>query len=246
MNPKFALTIALFTAGSVLAAETNSTAKIRDAIAKLSEVPNYSWTAAIKIPDMPFEPGPVKGCTEKGGYSIVSQQFNENTVEVVFKGNKAAVKNEGQWQSLDAAEGPAAMMGGWLTANGTPSDEAGKLLKAVKELKTGEGGLLSGELSPEGAKDFLTFHPRHGDPPPPPKNAKGSVKFWVKDGSLAKLESHLQATVSFGPDQDERDFEMTRTVEIGNVGSTKVEVSSEARKAIEGDSKDHGTAKPQS
>jgi hypothetical protein len=125
------------------------------------------------------------------------------------------------------------MMGGWLTASGTPDDEAGKLLKAVKELKAGDGDSLSGDLTPEGAKDFLTFHPRHGDPPPPPKDAKGSVKFWLKDGALTKFESHLQAKVAFGPDQDEQDFEITRTIEIQSVGTTKVDVPTEARKALE-------------
>jgi hypothetical protein len=233
MKHNLALAFTWLTAASVLAAETNSTGKVKEALARLTVATNYSWTTTIKIPGMPFEPGPVKGKTEKGGWSMVSQQVNDNTVEAVFKGEKAAVKSEGEWQSLDKAEGPAAMMGGWLTASGTPDDEAGKLLKAVKELKPGDGDSLSGDLTPEGAKDFLTFHPRHGDPPPPPKDAKGSVKFWLKDGALTKFESHLQAKVAFGPDQDEQDFEITRTIEIRSVGSTKVEIPNEARKALE-------------
>jgi hypothetical protein len=233
MKHNLTLAIALLVAAATFAAETDSNGKVKEAIGKLAAATNYSWTTTIKIPGMPFEPGPVKGGTEKGGFAMVSQQLNDNTVEAVFKGEKAAVKSEGEWQSLDKAEGPAAMMGGWLTANGTPADEAGKLLKGVKELKPGDGDSLGGDLTPEGAKDFLTFRPRHGDAPPPPKDAKGSVKFWLKDGALTKFESHFKAKVAFGPDQDEQDFEVTRTIEIEKVGTTKVEVPNEARKALE-------------
>ncbi len=61
----------------------------------------------------------------------------------------------------------------------------------------------------------------------------GPVKFRLKDGALSKFESHLQGTVSFGPDQDERDFEVTRTVEIKDVGTTKLDVPAEASKVLE-------------
>jgi hypothetical protein len=229
-----ALAIALLAAaGSTFAAGADSTDKVKDALAKLTGATNYSWTTTIKIPDMPFEPGPVKGRTEKGGYATVAQQFNENTMEAVFKGDKVAVKSEGGWQLLDEAEGPAAMMGGWLTANGTAGDEAAKLFKHVKELKAGEEDLFSGDLTTEGAGEFLMPRPRGGNTPPAPKNAKGSVKFWLKDGALTRLESHLQGAITFGPDQEERDFAMTRTIEIQNVGTTKVEVPAEARTKLE-------------
>jgi hypothetical protein len=225
--------IALLAAGHIFAADTNTTTgQVGDALTKLKSATNYSWTAIIKIPNSPFDPGPVQGRTQKGGYAMVTQQFNDNTLEAVFKGDKAAVKSEGEWQSLDEAEGMAAMMGGWLTSNGTAADEAGKLLKNVQDLKAGDSGELGGDFTPEGATELLTFHPRGGDPTQP-KNAKGSVKFWLKDGALAKFESHLQGKMAFGPDQDERDFEVTRTVEIKDVGTTRLEVPEAARKKLE-------------
>ncbi|HLK54391.1 MAG TPA: hypothetical protein VKU42_13115, partial [Candidatus Angelobacter sp.] len=92
--------------------------------------------------------------------------------------------------------------------------------------------LFTGDLTPEAAKDLMTYKPRRGPAPPPPKDAKGSVKFWVKDGALTKFESHLEAKVTFG-DQEDQPFEMTRTVEIQNVGTTKVEVPAEAKKKLE-------------
>lgn len=231
MKSALTFAIALLTAGLVVGAETSPTDTVSGALTRLKAATNYSWTATIQIPQ--FEPGPVKGRTERGGYTTASQEFNDNTTEVVFKGDKAAVKGEEGWQKLDEAEGPAAMMGGWLVAYGNAADEAGKLLKGVKELKSGGDNLFSGDLTPEAAKDLMTFKPRRGQAPPPPKDAKGSVKFWVKDGALTKFESHLQATVSFGPDQDEQPFEVTRTVEIQNVGTTKVDVPAEAKKKLE-------------
>src|SRR5690242_4701400 len=71
MKLTLALGIALLTAGSVFAAETNSTDSVKTALAGLKAATNYSWTATIKIPNAPFEPGPVKGRTEQGGYSMV-------------------------------------------------------------------------------------------------------------------------------------------------------------------------------
>ncbi|MBC8002999.1 MAG: hypothetical protein H7X97_10475 [Opitutaceae bacterium] len=70
-----------------------------------------------------------------------------------------------------------------------------------------------------------------GEAPPPPENAKGSVKFWVKDGSLAKYEYNVQGTMSFGGNSIE--INRTTTVEIKDVGTTKVEVPEEAKKKLQ-------------
>jgi hypothetical protein len=233
MKQTLAFALALLTAGFVHAAETNSTAKVQEALTKLKAATNYSWTTTIKMPTMSFEPGPVQGRTEKGGYSIVTQEFDGNKIEVVFKGEKVAVKGEDGWQLLESAEGGAAMMGGWLAASGTADEEAGKFLKSVSELKSGEGDVLSGNYTSAGATDLLTFRPRGGQTFPAPKDAKGSAKFWLKDGALAKVESNLQGKVSFGADQEQMDFEITRTIEIKNVDTTKVEVPADAKKKLE-------------
>jgi hypothetical protein len=187
--------------------------------------------------DMPFTPGPVKGQAERSGIALLSQEFNENTVRVAFKGEKVILKVEDKWELLDEVEGPGAMMGGWLAYNGTATQEATNLLKKVKELKTADGGVILGDFTDAGAKDLLTFRPRRTQadmpPPPTPKNAKGSVKFWVKDGALVKFESHLSGRIAFGPDQEDRELDVTRTTEIQDVGKTKVDLPDEARKKLE-------------
>jgi len=236
MKKNSLLILALLFTGSVFAADTNTTGYVKNAIAKLKSAANYSWTTTLKMPDMPFTPGPVKGKSQKDGFALLSQEMNDNTVEAALKGEKVALKNEGQWQLLDEVEGFGAMMGAFLTANGTATQEAEKMLAQVSELKAGEEGLISGDFSSAGAGKLMAFRPRganSGPTPPAPKNAKGSIKFWIKDGALVKFESHLQGTVAFGPDQEEHEMDVTRTVEIKDVGTTTVEVPAAAKSKLE-------------
>ena len=58
--------------------------------------------------------------------------------------------------------------------------------------------------------------------------AKGSVKLWAKDGLLTKLEIKLQGKMSFNG--NDTDVDRTTTVEIKDVGTTKVTVPEEASK----------------
>ncbi len=219
-------------------AGTNATEQVKSAAARLKDQPNYSWKVELKLPGMPITPGLLHGQTEKGGLSMVSQEFNDNTLQAAFNADKAVVKIEDEWQLVGApdaagADGRAAMIGQWLIRNRTPAEEVEALLKNSKPLQAGEEGVLGAELTEEGAKSLLSFGSRGGTPPPAPKNAKASVKFWLKDGALAKFESHVSGTTTFGPDQEERELDMTRTVEIQDVGSTKLAVPAEARKKLE-------------
>ncbi|HEY4983541.1 MAG TPA: hypothetical protein VIJ24_00605, partial [Verrucomicrobiae bacterium] len=112
----------------------------------------------------------------------------------------------------------------------TPATEAADLADKAKELKK-DGDALAGDLTEDGAKALLTFRPRTGGGEPPTvSNAKGSAKFWIKDGKLAKFQFHLQGTVSFNG--NDRDVDRTTTVEIKNVNSTKIEVPDEAKKKL--------------
>ncbi len=234
MKYSLILAIGLLAAGSVLA-DTNNAANVGGAVAKLGAAPNYSWTVTVQLPNAPFTPSPVNGSTERGGYSIVSQAFNGDTMQAVFKGDKIAVKGEDDWQSIGDADDQTAMMAGWLVNAGTPAAEAAKLLKDAGDLTNGDNGVIGGNLTSAGATAMLTPPARTGTTAPPPKNAKGSVKFWLNpDGTLAKFESHLDAQMSFGPDQQEQDVEVIRTVAVHDVGTTKVTVPDGAIKAMTG------------
>ena len=111
----------------------------------------------------------------------------------------------------------------------TPAVQAADLAAAAKDLKK-EGDAYSGDLTEEGAKTLLTFRPRGGGDGPTVSNAKGSVKFWLKDGELSKYEFKVTGKVSFNG--NDRDVDRATTVEIKDVGTTKVNVPEEAKKKL--------------
>jgi hypothetical protein len=164
--------------------------------------------------------------------------------QAAFKGEKVAVLVEGTWQAAPNSGAmefgnPGAMAAQFLAGTGTAVEDASYILARAKELKPGEGGLLSGNLTEAGAKDLLAFGRRRGGGSggapagAEPKDAKGTVKFWLKDGALLKYQSHLTGKMSFMPDQEPQNWDVTRTVEISGVGSTKVEVPDAAKKIVE-------------
>jgi hypothetical protein len=232
-NILFSATILL--AGSLLAADSSSKDDVTNAAKKLAEKANYSWKTTVVVPEgSRFRPGPTEGKTEKDGVTHLKMTFGDNTTEAFIKGDKAAVSNpDGGWQSLadlDNAEGPARFLGGMLRNFKAPAAQATDLAAGTKELKK-DGDAIAGDLTEAAAKPLLTFRPRgsSGDGPTV-SNAKGSVKFWVKDGVLAKYEFKVSGKVTFNG--NDRDVERTTTVEIKDVGSTKVEVPEEAKKKL--------------
>lgn len=233
MKTAISAALSLLVAASAWAADTNSADQVKAAITKLKAETNYSWTVKTELPSMGFTPDPMEGKTEKDGFTLVTQNFNDNMLQAAFKGEKAAMNVEGSWV-LAGTNTDESQMGWWLAYTKPAAVEAGDLLAKAKSLKAGDGGLLSSDLSEEGAKELLTFGRRSGgNGPPPAKNAKASVKFWLKEGALSKYESHVSGTVAFGPDQEEREMDMIRTVEVHDNGKTKVEVPADARKLLE-------------
>ncbi|HYG21158.1 MAG TPA: hypothetical protein VEH04_00140 [Verrucomicrobiae bacterium] len=227
MKSTILLAFAVMAGISAHAAENADAAKVTAAISKLEAAPNYSWTTTTKLPNSPFEPGPVEARTEKGGYTLIRQDVGDNTMEVAFKGTNIVMKQDGDWRLPGELEGFPAMMAGWIVRNGTAAREATNMLAKARELKA-EGDVLTSDYTSEGATALLHFGRETGAPAP--KDAKGSIKFWLKDGALTKFESHLKGLVSFGG--DEQDFEMTRTFDIKAVGTTKVEVPEAALKKL--------------
>ena len=98
---------------------------------------------------------------------------------------------------------------------------AAELAAAAKELKK-DGDAYSGDLTEAGAKAQFRFGTA--------SNAKGSVKFWLKDGALSKYEFKVQGKVDFNG--NEVDVDRATTVEIKDVGTTKVEVPEGAKKKL--------------
>src|ERR1035437_3970437 len=201
-------TIALL-GGSLFAADSSPKDDVKNAAKALAD--NYSWNTTVAMPpggNARFRPGPTDG------------------------------KTAGGWQALadltkDAGGGgfnPRMFLARTLQNFKAPAAEAADLADKSKEL-TKNGDAISSDLTEDGAKSFLSFGPPPGGGGGPDiTNAKGSVKFWIKDGQLTKYEFHVQGTVDFNGNT--RDVDRTTTVEIKDTGKTKVEVPDDAKKKL--------------
>jgi hypothetical protein len=215
--------------GSLVAANAGPKDEVTAAAKKLADKDNYAWKQTT---EGGFGGGTSEGKIEKEGYLWLTMTMRNNTVEAVKKGDKGAIKTQDGWQSLsDAAsgdQGPAMFLARRMQNFKAPAVQAEDLATKVKELKK-EGDVYSGDLTEEGAKSQLAFGGRGGNGPEV-SGAKGSVKFWTKDGVLSKYEIKVQGKVSFNG--NDRDVDRTTTVEIKDIGSTKVQVPEEAKSKV--------------
>jgi hypothetical protein len=220
-------------AGSLLAAESAKD-EVTAAAKKLGDQ-SYSWKTTTVVPESAqFKPGPTEGKTEKDGFTHVKMSFRDNTTELVKKGDKVAFTNpDGEWQTpadVENDQGPGRFMGGMARNFKAPDAQATEIAVAVKEMKK-EGDVYGGDLTEQGAKDLMRFRRGGGGNGGPTVNdAKGSAKFWVKDGVLSKYEFKVTGSMDFNGNNF--DVDRTTTVELKDVGNTKVEVPEGAKKKL--------------
>jgi hypothetical protein len=219
---------------SFTAYAADSKEEVTAAAKKLGDAANYSWKTTVKVPEgSQFRPGPTDGKADKDGTVLLTMSFGDNLTEAVIKGeDKAAMTNrDGDWESLKEieanTEGFGRFRGGMIRNFKAPAAQAVDLANATKELKK-EGDAISGTLTPEGAKQFLRFG--RGGGGATVNNASGDVKFWVKDGALAKYEYHVKGSINFNG--EDRDVDRTTTTEISKVGDTKLVVPEAAKKKL--------------
>jgi len=232
-------------ATSLLAAEGGAKEDVINAAKKLADK-GYSWKTTVAVPESSqFKPGPTEGKTEKDGYTYVKMSMRDNTTEVVIKGEKATFTNQdGEWQSAGdgqgggggggGGQGPGRFMAGMVRSFKAPAVQAEEVVKGTKDLKK-DGDIYSGDLTEEGAKALMRFGRGGrggggGGQGPEISNAKGSAKFWVKDGMLSKFEYKVTGSMSFNG--NDIDVDRTTTVEIKDAGNTKVEVPEGAKKKL--------------
>jgi hypothetical protein len=238
------LTTITVLAGSALVANAAPKEEVTDAAKKLGEAKNYSWKSDVKSQAAGGGQGggrgfggPVEGKVEKDGVMVITMTRGDTTTEAVVKGEKVAIKTPEGWRSAaEAAEGEAAQAAGRRGAGRmfqnykAPAAQAQDLISKAKELKK-EGDAYTGELTEDGVKQLMSFGGRPGGNAPEIASPKGTVKFWTKDGVLSKYEFNVQGTMTIN--NNEREVNRTTTVEIKDVGSTKVEVPEEAKKKLE-------------
>jgi hypothetical protein len=218
----------MFAAGTLFAADAKE--EVTAAAKKLGEEANYSWKTTVVVPEgARFRPGPTEGKIEKDGFMCIKMTFGDNTTEVVKKGEKAAFTNrDGEWQSLadlEGQEGRGRFMASMVRNVQTPAEQAADVAAGVTDFKQ-EGETYVGSLTEEAAKSLMRFR-RGGGDGPTISDAKGSAKFWLKDGLLSKYEFKVSGKMEFNG--NEMDLDRTTTVEIKDMGTTEVEVPEGAK-----------------
>lgn len=201
----------------------------------------YSWETTVDVPEgTRFRPGPSSGKVGKDGIVFVSTSRGNNTTEVVLKGEKAAVTDrDGKWQSLEEVERAPGF--GRFTATMVrgikkPADEALEMIDGLEEISK-EGDVYVGKLSEQGAESLAAASSgfgRRGGRGGRDSNvvfAKASVRFWVKDVILTKLEQSLDASLDFNG--SEVVIERTTTTTIKDVGTTEIKIPGEALPKLE-------------
>ena len=216
---------------SVLSVEPKE--EVKTAAKKLAQKPNYSWLSTPKAEGGGNAgAGPAEGKTEKGGFSYVTFSLGNTDIELAFKGEKGAIKRPDEdWKGAEELEGNSAWIARRLKAFKAPAAEAEELADNVSEWKKGEGNIYSGPLTEAGVKElFARVRRREGGDGP--EDAKGSAKFWIKDGVLTKYQYNVQGKITVGADKREVEVNRTTTVEIKDVGETTVKIPEEAKKKL--------------
>lgn len=200
---------------------------------KLETAGGYAWTTTTANAGGGgggrFQAGPTHGKVSADGVLHVTMTRGDNTWEVARKGDKSAVKGQEGWQSaaeLEDSQGPGRMFARLAERTQAPAAEVKDLVAKAKDLKE-DGGALVGSLTEDGVRDLMAFGRRGGGGGPEVSGAKGSVKFWIKDGLIHRYEVKTAGSVSWNG--NEREVDRTTTVEVKDVGKTTVELPAEAK-----------------
>lgn len=169
-----------------------------------------------------------RGKIDKDGVALFTHTLAGNDTQVVVgKNGRGAVKTEEGWKSVAELTGNPQQPGRGRVLSSMVSDfqspamqaaEMGAQTTALNSTADGVGG----DLTEEAAKEQIAFWK-----PGTVKSARGQIAFTIKDGLLVRVKYTIQGTIT--RNGDDRDVERTTTIELTNIGSTKVEVPAEAR-----------------
>jgi hypothetical protein len=229
---KFSLTLTLIPllTAAVLAAESTPLNQVKAAAHALADQKNYAWVSTPRSEGgtANWRQGPTYGQTEKDGFTYFKFELGDNTIEAAFRGDKRAIKMEYDWVASTELEGDQAWIAERLKAYRAPAGEAEQLVDATTKLEKQPDGSFSGSLTPEKVTDLLLMGRRTNTQP---KDLKGSARFWIKEGLLSKYEYNLQGKVT-GRDEQEVQVNRTTTVEVKDIGVTKVQVPEQGKKKL--------------
>jgi hypothetical protein len=209
---------------------------IAAAIQKVLDAGNYSWSSSIGA-------GAQIGKTQKDGFTTVSIPVGANSFEFVIKGDKAAIKTADGWKMAsdilsapDPSGGPPSsdrFLAIKALAFKAPIAQAQSWIYQFQNVQKGDDA-YSADLSADAVKQILGPRAKaaqNGDnsknSDPEIKDGKASVKFWITDGSVAKMAVHLTATMAIN--NQDRNIDVTITTVVKDVGSTTVDVPDDVK-----------------
>ena len=210
---------------------------VQAAAKKTADSTNYTWTSTT---DSTFGQTTNNGKTEKNGFTSLKLTMFDQEYPAAMKGEKAVIKTSAGWKTAPKspplpppkAHQPDNFAASIIQNSPLPAARRSQsIADKLEEKVTKAEDAYSADLSADAAKELLSFRRPANAPPAAPqfdvKNAKGSIKYWLKDGAVTKMQIHLTGTVSFGG--NDNDTERTTTTEIKDVGATKVEIPEEAK-----------------
>lgn len=222
----------------VVVALADAKEDVKAAAKKVTDAPAYTWTTTTEIEGAQWTPATITGKALKGGPAVITSEREGQVTTAIVHGEKGAVKTDDGWKTAEELRNAGGGGGGggrggrgaMLLRTRPPADEAARIADKAKELKAADG-VVSGDLTEEGAKELATQgRARAGGQAIEARNAKGSVKYWIKDGQLSKMQLKVAATMTVNG--EDRDMARTTTYEIKDVGSTTVAVPDDAKKAL--------------
>ena len=230
MKHSLSITLIPVLAVGLLGAESSQPNPVTAAARALADQKSYAWVSTPRSEgtSVNWRQGPTFGQTEKDGLTYFKFEMGDNTIEAAFRGDKSAIKLDYDWLSSTQLEGDQAWIAERLKAYRPPAGEAEQLADAIAKLEKQADGTFGGSLSNTKIKDLLLMG-RRGNTEP--KDMKGSARFWIKDGVLAKYEFNVQGKIT-GRDDQEIQVNRTTTVEVKDLGSAKVNVPEQAKQKL--------------
>jgi hypothetical protein len=215
---------------SLLSASAAPKTEVTDAIRKLAAQSGYAWTYTPKTEgsESGRRQGPIEGKTEKDGFTHLKSSLGDVTLEIGIKGTKMVVNYNGDWLST-AELGENNRTVQRLRMLKKADEEAADLLAQATELKKESDGSYASSMAAEAAKNMFALLGKRAAESP---DAKGSMKFWIKDGMLSKYEYVVRGKITVGEDKKEVEVIRTTTVEIKDVGAVKVSLPEDAKKKL--------------
>jgi len=201
--------------------------EIARAIQPVLQQPSYSWTSLSESAPgtLTWRQGPTEGQTEKDGATFVTFTMEDNTISMAFQGDKSAIKWSDQWKAASELSGEYAWIAERLMTYKRAAEEALFLSEHAQGLKRDADGVYNGQLDRTALRFLLSRGRQVFDDP---KDMKGTVKFWTKEGRLETYAYRIEGPISLQPDQPKSPIDRTTTVTFKQLGETHVTIPQEA------------------